>query len=95
LNPEARSLLAETEQRGQVRASGNAARELECRLLVHACGVHTERGNHAKVLETWIRSVAACARSLPEPAIAQRRLEDLVSALNHRFGGSSRLPWQR
>lgn len=74
-----------------------AAKELEAKLLLHAEDVHTEKGAHAKRLETWeswASRVAFEVRAL-SVASAKRRIEASV----RRFAGGSpampRLPWVR
>jgi hypothetical protein len=89
LPSQARALLGRVDRQGQVEAAGPAARELEKRLLVHARDVHTASGAHARLLRSW-KQVAG---PHPAPAEARRRLENVVSRLNRRFGGPGRLPW--
>lgn len=55
LSRAARALLRRVRRGGLLQASGDAARELERRLLVHATEVHTESGAHARALQTWDR----------------------------------------
>lgn len=108
LSPRARALLRLVETRGRLRtdrltgaeggppgAMGEAARELEKRLLVRSEQVHTESGAHAKMLESWeswARRVGLPRRKL-KAAGGRRELEDAVGSL----GGEGRalLPWQR
>ncbi len=74
---------------------GDAARQLERRLLVHSDEVHTASGAHAKRLERWDRWAARVwpsARSAP-PDEGKKALNDLVANLNAIFGGYARLPW--
>jgi hypothetical protein len=74
---------------------GEVARELERRLLVHSEEVHTERGAHAKQLETWrrwARRAGLRGRKLL-PSAARASLEEAVSALNAKAGAKARLPW--
>ena len=74
---------------------GDAARELERRLLIHAEQIHTESGSHAKILETWDHW--SKRTGFAEPGIqadqAKRNLEDRLRKLNDEFGGTARLPW--
>ena len=61
----ARRLLKMVNQRGPLRSDqvpwprtakrspGNAASELERKLLVHGQDIHTQRGGHAKYVESW------------------------------------------
>jgi hypothetical protein len=65
LSPAARELLASVDKAGRIRTDFifmkrslkkktvvDAVRELETRLLVHSKEIHTERGAHAKFLQT-------------------------------------------
>src|SRR5690348_4831797 len=77
---------------------GEAARELERRLLVRGESIHTERGSHAKRLETWERWAARIGFAVaPVPADAGRAaLEATLVALTHACNGHDspgRLPW--
>jgi hypothetical protein len=55
LSHEARTLLTRVSRSHAVPASGPAARSLCERLLVHSSDVHSERGHHELVLESWSR----------------------------------------
>jgi hypothetical protein len=79
-------------QRGK---SGDAARELERRLLVYADELHTESGAHAKVLRTWQGWAAhvGLSRARTPPAEARLRLDEIVEGLNDEFAGDGRTPW--
>jgi hypothetical protein len=74
---------------------GDAARELERKILIHTDQIHTTGGAHAKVLETWQhwskRSAFAHASIAIDPA--KRKLEARIRKLNNEFGGTARLPW--
>jgi hypothetical protein len=76
---------------------GDTTRELELKLLIHADQIHTEKGAHAKVLETW--PVWANRVSLKKkPSLgantACRSFEKRLNEINEKFGGGGRLPWQ-
>ena len=74
---------------------GEAARELERRLLLHANQIHTESGAHAKVIETWdtwAKRAGFRARA-KSPAAAKRFLEKRLAEINSNFGGHGQLPW--
>jgi hypothetical protein len=75
--------------------SGDAARELERRLLVYADEVHTESGAHAKVLRTWQSWAQHVGLAAPgmSPTEARRRLDEVVDHLNEEFAGDGRTPW--
>jgi hypothetical protein len=72
-----------------------SGRLLEARLLVHTTNVHTEKGAHAKVLESWPRW-ARRVRVKPagEEQQARRLLEQALSSMAAPSGGRGRLPWQ-
>ena len=74
---------------------GDAARELEKRLLVVGIQFHGESGAHEKRLETWDHWMK---RKKFKPAkisikTAKSRLELKLRNLNEQFGGSATLPW--
>lgn len=105
LTPVAKQLLKALDTEGCLQTNnlkkfgpkpGDAARELERRLLVHANQIHTESGAHAKVIETWdtwAKRVGFRARA-KSPARARRFLEQRLAELNTNFGGRGRLPWE-
>lgn len=75
---------------------GDAARELEKRLLVVGSQFHTEGGLHAKLLETWdhwTKRIGFKAATVPAEK-AKKNLEKRVLQLNQQFGASAKLPWQ-
>lgn len=74
---------------------GDATRELELRLLLHANQIHTESGAHAKVIETWDTWAerAKFRAQATDPAAARRFLEKRLAEINTNFGGKGRLPW--
>jgi hypothetical protein len=96
LSPEARDLLSRIDKAGRVEASGPAAKELELALLAASRQVHTDSGAHATELWTWATFAKTAKVSVPEldSSEARRQLEGLVHALNEKFGGSCRLPWE-
>lgn len=76
---------------------GNVVRELEQKLLIHTDQVHTEKGAHAKVLETW-EAWAKRVGFKPKnsnPKTAKRLLENRVEEINQKYDGQGTLPWQR
>ncbi len=82
-----------------VKALGQAARALEQRLLVFGAEFHTERGSHAKRLETWEhlsrrRRLRASGWKKMPPESAKRILETMAASLETRFGAEVSLPWQ-
>jgi len=90
-----RALLEEVRESGEVRAEGAAARSLEAKLLVHADEIHTEKGSHAKILETWDRWAkrAGARRGRMGAGRGREELERTVGALNTATKGTGRLPW--
>ena len=75
---------------------GDVVRALELKLLIHTDQVHTEKGAHAKVLETW-GSWAKRVGFKPQRSnatTAQSFLEKRVDEINQRYSGCGRLPWQ-
>jgi hypothetical protein len=73
---------------------GDAVRELERKLLVHAAQVHTASGAHAKLLETWehwARRISFTAVSLSVDE-AKKKIEARLLKLNEQFKATARLP---
>ncbi len=108
ISPSARSLLAQVTREEIVRtdrlpksrsakskAPGEAARELEKRLLIYSEEMHTETGAHAKALETWKHWAKrkGLARQRTNTEQAKEQLEQRLQLLNKRFGAAGRLPW--
>jgi hypothetical protein len=102
LSRAAQSLLARTRKAGALRLDrlerwtaarkpGDAARELERRLLVHSREIHTESGKHAKELESWSHFASGAGLgALPAVPEARRALERAVAS-----EGETLLPWTR
>ena len=93
-------LLKKLDRESPLETSGrssNAASELEKLLLIHCEQFHTQSGTHARSMESWAawRRRRDFKQVLPEVTQAKRELELLLDALNARFGGRGRLPWQR
>ncbi len=109
LSPAARELLALVDKAGWIRADiirlkkgrkgrtiGDAARELEAKLLVHSQEIHTETGVHSKVLETWkfwSKAVRFEGKKMP-PEDGKKQLEKVLANLNRQFPTRSSLPWR-
>ena len=97
LSKEARALLVRVDKEKRLRTSGDAVRALEGNLLVHSESVHTERGSHAKELETWEswarRVKLGKVKLSTEEAKAQ--IEQVVSRLNRQSRANGTLPWVR
>jgi hypothetical protein len=95
LSADARRLLKDLHATGSVQTSGDAARELELRLLIHAEQIHTESGKHAKVIETWdawTKRVGFRAKAT-DPVAARRFLEQRLAVINKEHSGRAKLPW--
>ena len=104
----ARSILSRVERSGSLRTDripgparrvSDAARELEDGLLVNTEWIHTERGSHARLLESWalwerrMRAAGRAPAALPAGR-ARAALERVVAAMNARCAADGRLPWQ-
>jgi hypothetical protein len=75
---------------------GDAARELERRLLVHAEQIHTSLGAHSKLLQTWQRWAGRAGLSPTSISSAEgkKALEEAVGAMRVDAGADARLPWR-
>lgn len=75
---------------------GDAARDLEKRLLVVGTQFHSESGAHEKRLETWDHWMKQRKFKLAKTSIetAKSRLELKLQSLNEQFGASATLPWE-
>jgi len=75
---------------------GDAARELERKLLVNAVQVHTESGAHAKLLETWEHWAKRIGFVVPSLSVAEAKtkMETRIRKLNEQFKATARLPWE-
>lgn len=73
----------------------HTALDLERRLLVVGAQVHTERGRHAKTLESWSHWARRVGlRDRVSAAQARAELGERVQRLNAEFIARGRLPWQ-
>jgi hypothetical protein len=101
-------LLARVEKRGVLGADvlaseeglsernvGEAARELEERLLTYSESHHTERGAHSKQLESWKHLARRLHVSSPRlsPTQGKAQFEAIAAELANEFGRRVRLPW--
>ncbi|MCH8146810.1 MAG: hypothetical protein IH987_02315 [Planctomycetes bacterium] len=108
LSRDCRTLFRRVEKHGFIRSDDEALlptvssrerrtviRTLEERLLVHCVEVHTERGTHAKAMQTWAR----CRRQKKfrrKPLAAPDARERLSAVIKLWSGGSNTnalLPW--
>ena len=106
LSAGARRVLKLVDQQGSLRTDklifsksfkpGEAARELEKRLLLHSDELHTQSGAHAKLLETWQRWADRISFQPQQISSTDARvlLEETMKRLNEQFGGRALLPWQ-
>ena len=99
LSPDALVLLEKLDRESPLETTGRsskAASELEKLLLIHSEQFHTESGSHARELESWDtwRRRRNFKRVLPSVTQAKRELMRVLDALNARFRGRGRLPWQ-
>ncbi len=82
--------------KSEKKKSGDAARDLEKRLLVVGSQFHTEGGLHAKLLETWdhwAKRIGFKAATVAAES-AKKNVEKRVLKVNQQFGASAKLPWQ-
>jgi hypothetical protein len=75
---------------------GDAARELERRLLVHGEQIHTSLGPHSKLLQTWQRWATRAGLSPRSISSAEgkKTLEEAAGAMGVDAGADARLPWR-
>ena len=109
LSAPARALLKAVDEQGLLRTDnlawpnsiktkpGDAARELEKKLLIVASQIHTESGAHAKVLETWEHWAERVGGKLKKTSAtrAMKSFEERLESLNMEFGAKAKLPWTR
>lgn len=108
LTASARALIKKIDQEGSLTTDklswprsnkikpGDAARELEKKLLINAAQFHTEIGVHAKLLETWehwAKRIGFKTATIPAQT-AKSKIEEKLVILNQQFGVSAKLPWQ-
>ena len=96
LSQAARALLRKMDREGSLQATGDPVGELEARLLACCESVHTEKGSHAKQLQSW--PVWAASAGLDEtrlsPPEAKAQVEKSLDRLNQQFHGKGTLPWK-
>ncbi len=95
LSPAARALRARLLRDGELPAHGDAARELQARLLALGEEQHTPSGRHAVRLLTWERWAVRDVLQPPAmaPAHGQLVLEEALRALGGE-AAIARLPWR-
>lgn len=108
LSPLAHSLLSNVTRNGVLRTDhlaatgratgkqlGDAARELEMRLLAYGESIHTESGAHAKQLESWdhlARRVRITGRKMSLES-AKKQFEEVAAALEAQRKATVHFPW--
>ncbi len=77
------------------RKLGEAARDLEERLLAFSESHHTERGAHSKQLESWKHLARRLHVSSPRlsPTQGKAQFAAIAAELANEFGRRVRLPW--
>lgn len=82
-------------KKSSTQKPGEAARELERKILVHAEQFHTTGGMHAKLLETWKHWATRTGFSAAPISVAEAKsaMENRVQTLNRKFKANARLPW--
>jgi hypothetical protein len=108
LTPGARSLLRLVDAEGSVSTIdlpwpkrfqsmkiGDAVRELERRLLIHAEEFHSDTGAHAKRLERWQRWADRRGTQFSSGSAdeAKQTFQVLLAELNKTFTANGKLPW--
>jgi hypothetical protein len=107
LSTSAGSLLKAIDTAGQLRTDqlswprtarikpGDAARELEKKLLIVAQQIHTDSGAHAKALETWPHWAKRVGFKSERIALekAMERVNDRIERINMEFHAKLKLPW--
>lgn len=79
-----------------VKSLGEAARQLERRLLVYGEDIHTEAGFHAKLLRNWRTWTQQIEFTPIQTTVtdAKRSLETRVDGINREFDADGTLPWR-
>ncbi len=109
LSSTAKSLLKKLDKDGELQTDvlvavggyesktlSKTVNELEAALLIHSMQFHTERGKHARRLETWphwANRVKFTGRKLP-PERAKKKFEEIAAGLNSELTAKGKLPWR-
>ena len=108
LSRDCRTVFRRVEKHGFIRSDDEALlptvnsrerraviRELEERLLVHCIEVHTQRGTHAKAMQTWARCrrQKQFRRKALAPSDARERLTTVVKLWSGGSNKNALLPW--
>lgn len=108
LSKDCRTVFRKVEKHGFIRSDDEALlptlssgerraviRELEQRLLVHCIEVHTQRGTHAKAMQSWAR--CRLQKKFRRKALAASDARERLGALVELWSGGSNinalLPW--
>lgn len=105
----AKDLLGQIETNGSVTTAdiiwpssakmklGDAARELEKKLLIVGTQFHSQSGAHQKQLETWEHWIKRKKFKPTKISIEEAKtlLETKLASLNRRFDASAKLAWQQ
>ena len=110
LSPNAQKLLYAVQQKGKLSTNdyskdsgvkigvlGDAARELEARILVYGIGFHSESGSHAKRLktwDTWAKDTKYKWKKI-DPDVAKQGFENIALKLKERYSVRPKLPWDK
>jgi len=110
LSPNAQKLLDEVQQKGKLSTNeyskdsgvkigvlGDAARELEARILAYGIGFHSESGSHAKRLKTWdiwAKDTKYKWKKI-DPDVAKQGFENIALKLKERYSLRPKLPWDK
>ena len=81
--------------RYKTKTLGDAARDLEKKLIVYGESFHTTTGNHSKRLEIWAHWIGRVGftEQLLLPAEGKSILEGIMNAINEQFAAKGKLPW--
>jgi hypothetical protein len=76
---------------------GDAARELESRILVYGKGFHSEFGSHAKRLKTWDEWARDTKYKWTKVDLAEAKqsFENIALKLKNSYGLRPKLPWDK
>jgi len=90
------NLESETKNKFIKKDLNKSINEIEKRLLIFCNEVHTEKGNHAKLLKTWnhfLKEKALKFNEQPDIVAAKENIDKIVAELNTKFDCKARLPW--
>jgi hypothetical protein len=81
--------------RYKAKTLGDAARELEKKLIVYGESFHTITGKHSKRLEIWVHwmSRVGFTEKLLSPEEGKSLLEGIMDTINEQCAAKGKLPW--